>query len=203
MSDEKKSTEETESSGNGVERAEAAAPAAGSEASDPPSPEAEAEASEPVDPLEEAKAEAARLKDQLLRTAADFDNFRKRTRRELVDVERKGREDLLKELLPVFDNLERAVAHAETATDVQSLADGIKMVMRQFSDTLGKVGIERIESKGLAFDPAVHEAIQQVETDEVPPGSIAEEVQPGYRIGDKLIRAALVVVAKAPAESSE
>lgn len=149
------------------------------------------------DPLEEAKLEAARLKDQLLRTAADYDNFRKRSRRDQVEAERKAREDLLRDLLPVFDNLERAVAHSEKATDVQSVMEGILMVMRQFGDTLGKLGVERIPSVGQAFDPAVHEAIQQLETDDHPAGTVAAEIQAGYRTPDRVIRPSLVVVAKA------
>ncbi len=152
----------------------------------------------PPDPLEQAQKEAARLKDQLLRTAADFDNFRKRSRKEQIDAERKGREDVLRELLPVFDNLERAMAHTEKATDVQSVADGIRMVIRQFTDTLGKLGVDRIASVGLPFDPSLHEAIQHLESTEHPPGTVAAEIQGGYRAQDRLIRPALVIVAKAP-----
>lgn len=151
------------------------------------------------DPLELARAEQAKLKDQLLRTLADFDNFRKRSRRELVDAERRGKDDMLKEFLPVFDNLDRASAHAETATDVKALADGISLVMRQFADTLAKVGIERVPAVGQPFDPSVHEAVQQMETSDFEPGTIAAEVQAGYRNSEKLIRPALVVVAKAKA----
>lgn len=151
----------------------------------------------PVDPLDAARQEAARLKDQLLRTAADFDNFRKRSRREQADAEKKAKEDVLRELLPVFDNLERAMSHSEKATDVQSVADGVRMVIRQFTDTLGKLGVERVASVGLPFDPAMHEAIQHLETDEHPPGTVAHEIQGGYRANDRLIRPALVVVAKA------
>jgi molecular chaperone GrpE len=151
-----------------------------------------------ADPLSEARAEAQRYKEQLLRTAADLDNFRKRSRRELSDAERQGREELLRDILPVFDNLERATAHAETATDVQSLADGIQMVMKQFVDTLERAGIHRIATTGKPFDPAVHEAIQHLETAQYPPGSVAAEVQAGYRTPDRLVRPALVVVAKAP-----
>lgn len=153
----------------------------------------------PVDPLEAAKAEVAKLRDQLLRTAADFDNFRKRSRRELADMEKRAREDLIKDLLPVFDNLERATAHAETATDVKALADGIGLVKRQFVDTLSKIGITRIEAQGKPFDPAFHEAVQQFETNEHPPGTVLHEVQSGYTQGDKLVRPAIVVVAKAKA----
>jgi molecular chaperone GrpE len=154
------------------------------------------------DPLAEAQAEAQRFKDQLLRTAADFDNFRKRTRRELEDAERRGRDDLLKEFLPVFDNLERATAHAAQADSsggAKALADGINLVIRQFLDTLRKLGIERIEAVGKPFDPGQHEAIQQLETNDFPPGIIAAEVQAGYRTGERLVRPALVVVAKRPA----
>lgn len=162
---------------------------------DAPSPE------EQQDPLAAAQAEAARLKDQLLRTAADFDNFRKRMRRELGDAERKGRDDLLKDLLPVFDNLERATQHAQSSGeklegDWKGLADGIDLVIRQFADTLGRLGIERVAGVGSPFDPSVHEAIQHLETNDFPPGSVAAEVQAGYRQGDRLIRPALVVVAK-------
>jgi molecular chaperone GrpE len=157
----------------------------------------EAEPAPEQDPLELAKAEQAKLKDQLLRTLADFDNFRKRSRRELSDAERRGRDDMLKEFLPVFDNLDRATAHAETATDVKALADGISLVIRQFTDTLAKVGIERVASVGQPFDPSVHEAVQQLETSDFEPGTIAAEVQAGYKNSEKLIRPALVVVAKA------
>jgi molecular chaperone GrpE len=168
------------------------------------SQEAEAEPEiAPADPIEIAEAEAARWKDKCLRTAADFDNFRKRSRRDVDEAGRRGGEDLLRELLPVFDNLERAASHAETATDVQSLADGIRMVMRQFTDTLVKLGVERVPSVGEAFDPAVHEAIQHMATEEHPPGTVAAEVQAGYRRSERLVRPALVVVAKAPESPAE
>jgi molecular chaperone GrpE len=172
----------------------------------PPEPNAEAEAekegsaSEPApDPVAEAKAETARIRDQLLRTAADFDNFRKRSRKEIADAEARSKEDLLRELLPVFDNLDRAMQHAGSATSVQSLADGIRMVQRQFVDTLGKLDVVRVDSVGQPFDPAVHEAIQHIETDEHPPGTVAAEARSGYRHGERLLRPALVVVAKAGA----
>jgi molecular chaperone GrpE len=152
------------------------------------------------DPLAQAQAEAARLKDAWLRTAADFDNFRKRTRRELEDARRNGREDLLRVLLPVFDNLERALQSAQRSSDVKAMADGLKMVERQFVDALGREGIARIPTVGHPFDPSVHEAIQQVETGDHEPGTVLAEVQPGYAQGDRLLRAAMVVVAKPKAD---
>jgi molecular chaperone GrpE len=161
---------------------------------------AQAEPEAPQDPLATAQAEAARLKDQLLRTAADFDNFRKRARREQSDAERRGREDMLRDLLPVFDNLERAVGHADSSSGVKAFADGISMVLRQLTDTLSKLGIERVQAVGAAFDPVVHEAVQYVETDQHPPGAVAFEMQAGYRMGDRLIRPSVVFVARPPAE---
>jgi len=145
---------------------------------------------------EQAQSEAARLKDAWLRTAADFDNFKKRTRREIDDARRAGREDLVKSLLPVFDNLERALQSAQRSTDVRAMADGLALVQRQFADALGREAISRIQTVGRAFDPSIHEAIQQVETDEHAPGTILAEVQPGYMHGDRLLRAAMVVVAR-------
>jgi molecular chaperone GrpE len=158
--------------------------------------EAPPASAEEGDPLAQARAELARLKDALLRTAADFDNFRKRSRRELEEARRNGREDLLRALLPVFDNLERAMQSAQTSSDVKAMADGLAMVQRQFLDAIGREGIARLRTVGSAFDPGVHEAIQQVESDEHAPGTIIAEVQPGYMQGERLVRAAMVVVAR-------
>ena len=161
---------------------------------------ASARAPTPESKLAEVQAEAARTRDQLLRTAADFENFRKRTRREIDDAQRRGRETTLKDLLPVFDNLERATLHADTASDVKSFAEGIRMVIRQFTDTLDRMGIKRVPAVGHPFDPTVHEAIQQIESTEHAAGVVMAEIQPGYVIGDYLVRAAQVVVSKgAPA----
>lgn len=160
----------------------------------------EATVEAPGDPLEQSRAEAAKLKEMWMRTAADFDNFRKRTRREIEDAKKSGREDLLRTVLPVFDNLERAIQSAQRATDVKAVADGLAMVLRQFTDSLGRAGIQKIVTVGQPFDPSVHEAIQQVETSDHPPGTVIAEVQPGYTQGERLIRAAMVVVAKAKSE---
>lgn len=162
---------------------------------DPPAAEAPPELPAPSE-LERVQEEAAKLKDMLVRTAADFDNFRKRTRRELEDARRGGREELLKDLLPVFDNLERAIQSAQKATEVKAVSDGLAMILKQFESTLGRSGIARVPTVGVMFDPSMHEAIQQVETDEHPAGTVVAEVQPGYREGERLVRAAMVVVAK-------
>lgn len=165
--------------------------------------EAATEPSQPVvavvDPVAEAKAQAFEFKDKYLRMAADLDNFRKRARRENEDAERRGRETTLREMLPVFDNLERAAQHATQATDAKAVADGVRMVIKQFEMTLERMGITRVASVGLGFDPNVHEAIQHLESTEHAPGTVVTEVQAGYLLGDKLVRPAMVVVAKAPA----
>ncbi|MBN1611787.1 MAG: nucleotide exchange factor GrpE [Polyangiaceae bacterium] len=161
-------------------------------------PEAAAE----PDPVLTLQADLAKTRDQLLRTAADFDNYRKRSRREIVDSERQGRESVLRQLLPVFDNLERAVAHADTATDAKSVADGVRLVIQQFLDACARIGIERLQAVGQPFDPSLHDAIQNLETTEFPPGTVAAEVLPGYKMGDRLVRPAMVVVAKRPAEAA-
>jgi len=152
--------------------------------------------------LAEAQAEANRLKDALLRTAADYDNFRKRTRRELEEARRNGREDLLRALLPVFDNLERAIQSAQRSSDVKAMTDGLSMVQRQFTDALGREGIARVPTIGKPFDPSVHEVIQQVETSDHEAGTVIAEVQPGYTQGERLLRAAMVVVARPKAETN-
>ncbi len=137
---------------------------------------------------------ARELREQLLRTAADFDNFRKRTRRELEEAQRKGLEKALLELLPVADNLERAVSAAQNATDVQSIVEGVRMVLRFYEDALGRLGVEKVPSVGQPFDPGLHEAVQQVPSDS-PVGTVVTEMAPGYKLGGKLVRPAVVAVA--------
>lgn len=149
------------------------------------------------DPLAQAQAELTRLKDSSLRLAADFENFRKRTAKELEDARKAGREALLQSLLPVFDNLERAIQSALSSTDVKALNEGLMMVQRQFVESLRREGIERVATVGQSFNPVVHEAVQQIESSDHPPGTVLAEVQAGYVQYDRLVRPASVVVAKA------
>lgn len=147
--------------------------------------------------------ERDQLKEQMLRLAADYDNFRKRSQRELEDADRRGREQVLREVLPVIDNLERAVAAATSTSDAKSIADGVAMVLRLFNDDVAqRVGLERLKTVGERFDPTLHEAVQQLETSDMPAGSIVAEVIAGYRFRNRLLRPALVVVARPPASTS-
>jgi molecular chaperone GrpE len=143
-------------------------------------------------------AERDKLKDQLLRLAADFDNFRKRTRREIEDVKVRAREDVLRELLPIFDNLRRAISASSEAQNAESIIEGVQMVLKLFEDTGERLGLKQIDSLGQRFDPAIHDAIQQVESTEHQPGTIVSEITPGYLFGTHLLRAAMVVVARPP-----
>jgi molecular chaperone GrpE len=148
--------------------------------------------------LEQAQAEATKLREQLLRTAADYDNFRKRSRRDIEDAQRKSIERVLLEVLPVGDNLERAVQAAQQGGDAKSVVEGVTMVLRFFEDALNRLGVERVPSVGQAFDPGLHEAVQQVESEQ-PPGTVVSEMTPGYRVQGKLLRPAMVAVARKPA----
>jgi molecular chaperone GrpE len=166
-----------------------------------PADSGQAEAKSPealVRELEQAQAEATKLREQLLRTAADFDNFRKRTRRDIDDAQRKSVERVLLEVLPVSDNLERAVQAAQQGGDAKSVLEGVTMVLRFFEDALGRLGVERVQSLGQPFDPGLHEAVQQVESEQNP-GTVVIEMTPGYRYEGKLLRPAMVAVARARA----
>ncbi len=152
------------------------------------------------DPVATANAERDKMKEQLLRTLADFDNYRKRTQREKQDEYRRGKEDVLRDLLPVFDNLERASSSARPDADVAAIAKGVQMVIKLFEDTLTRIGAKRVQAIGAPFDPNVHEAIAQVESAEHAAGTVAQELVAGYQLGDRLLRPAMVAVSKgAPA----
>lgn len=162
-------------------------------------PPAAASVPPPADPVAVITAERDKLKDQLLRTLADFDNYRKRSKRDEQDAKHRGREDVLRELLPVFDNLERAATYARTGADTKAIADGVVMVLKLFEDTLGRLGGQRVKAVGQPFDPNIHEAIQQVESAEHAAGIVAVELVPGYQLGERLLRPSMVAVSKGPA----
>ncbi len=174
---------------------------------DPPSagtsfpPEATSSSNTIEAQLKALEDERDKLRNQVLRTAADFDNYRKRSRRDQDDAVRRAKEDILKEMLPVFDNLGRAIDAATSAQDIKAIVQGVEMVLRMFDDVGQRVGLERIAAVGQPFDPSVHDALQQLETIDHPPGIVVSELVPGYRFGDRLLRPAMVVVARAPAKT--
>lgn len=146
--------------------------------------------------IAQLEADNKQVTDRLLRLAAEFDNWKKRAKKEIEDAAPRAREALAKELLGSLDNLSRALSHAKSD---DPLAVGVRMVEKQILSALEKFQITRFPSEGQPFDPALHEAIQQVETADVPAGTVFQELAAGYMSGPRLLRAAMVVVAKAPA----
>jgi molecular chaperone GrpE len=161
-------------------------------------PEDEAGEETEATELEKAHTERDRMREQLLRIAADFDNFRKRSRKEIEEVRRRSVEDTLREVLPIVDNLERAANSMTDATEVSAVTEGVHMVLRGFEDIATRLGLKRVTTMGHLFDPTCHDAMQQQETNEHVPGTIVAEVVPGYYLGERLLRPAMVVVAKPP-----
>jgi len=161
---------------------------------DDPSVETEkdAPAEDTLDPMEELEAAAEELKDQLLRSRAEFENFRKRTAREVERIRKTATESVIHDLLPVLDNLELALEHADG--DGGPIADGVKMVLTQLLDLLERNGLKPIEALGQPFDPKLHEAVSQIESAEVPKDDIAQEFQRGYTLGGQILRASKVVI---------
>lgn len=156
---------------------------------------AEGDASTRVSALEAEKRE---LNDRMLRIAADFENWKKRARKDLADAEVKAREGVLRDTLEVIDNLERALSSINEATSVAAVQQGVSLVLRTIQQKLERHDVRAIDAKGKPFDPRLHEAIARVATAEVAAGSVANERQRGYMIGDRLLRPALVEVAVAP-----
>ena len=148
--------------------------------------------------LEKAREEARQSHERWLRERADLENLKKRIARERAETMKFANESVLRDLLPIVDNLERAVAHAESGGDGQPLVEGVALVLKSLHDVLERHGVKRIEAKGTPFDPAQHEAVAHVESAEHEPNSVIEEHQPGYRLQERLLRHALVSVAKAP-----
>jgi molecular chaperone GrpE len=159
----------------------------------------------PEDRFAALTAERDEIKDRMLRIAAEFENWKKRARKEQTDAVAQARESVLKDVLEVADNLERATgAQAQTdgksagAVDGAALVKGVNLVLRLFQQKLERYEVKPFEAARQPFDPRVHEAISRVESAEVPSGSVAIELQKGYRVGERLLRPALVSVSTGP-----
>lgn len=139
--------------------------------------------------------------DQLLRAQAEFENFKKRMVRERADLLKFGNESLMKELLPVIDDLERSLKHMRGASQTDTIVDSIKMIRKELLKKLEKFGLKQITAQGEMFDPFKHEAVAQVETPEYSENTIVKELQKGYFLHDRLLRPAIVKVAKSPTTS--
>jgi len=170
-----------------------------------------AEALMPVEPstltpeqLEELKQRAAKADehwDRLLRTTADFDNYKKRASREKQEAVKYANESLLEKLIPVLDTFDMALAATQNGKTeaVQSLQTGISMVHQQLKAVLASAGLEEVDATGKIFDPNLHEAVSQRETADVPEGTVVQQVRKGYKLNGRLLRPATTIVSKHPA----
>ncbi|MFZ9885888.1 MAG: nucleotide exchange factor GrpE [Myxococcota bacterium] len=150
--------------------------------------------------LEQTQKEAKTMQERLLRVTADFENFKKRQAREKDEAVKYANERMLKEVLPVLDNADRALqavrqsGQAEMNEAIKNLTGGMEMVFKQLADTFGKFGVEGFAALGTPFNPALHEAVAQREDPSVPSGTVVEEYQKGYLLHGRLVRPAMVVV---------
>jgi len=155
------------------------------------------------DQLKTKEAEAKENYERFVRQVAELENFKKRSNREKEEAIRFANEYLIKDLLPVIDNLERAISHAQGGGNGKPLVEGVEMVLKGLLDILGKHGVVAISAMGQPFDPGKHEAMAQVESGECPQNTVVEEHHKGYLYHDRLLRPALVSVAKAPSRTEE
>ena len=148
---------------------------------------------------EECKA----INDKYLRLAAEFENYKRLTQRDQREQIRFGNEQLLKELLPVVDNMERAIKAARTNGSDSALIQGVELTLKQLFGILAKFGVQAIETAGQDFDPSAHQAVSYGPSDDVPANKVLDEFQKGYRLHDRILRAAMVSVSSGPAQPNE
>ena len=163
--------------------------------------EDQSESSEESDATSSLQAELEAANDKLLRSRAEFDNFRKRVARDAERTRLKAAAGLLGDLLPVLDNLERALEHSDDSSS--PLHEGVEMVVKQLADIMQRNGLTPIEALGKAFDPQFHEAVAQAESDEYEKDMVSQEYQKGYGLGDVVLRPSKVVVSTGAAGVSE
>jgi molecular chaperone GrpE len=159
-------------------------------------------APEPADPVAEAKREAAEFKDKLLRTLAEMENLRKRTEREVFDARLYGIAGFARDVLAVADNMHRALdaigpdLRESDDAKVKALIEGVELTERELLKTLEKNGVKKFSPQGEKFDPNLHQAMYEVPTSDLPPGLVADVIQAGYMIGERVLRPAMVAVSK-------
>jgi molecular chaperone GrpE len=160
---------------------------------------------EPIDPLKAANAKAAENWDRFLRATADFENYKKRATRERQEAVAYANVGLIQKLLPVLDNFEMALAAAGNAPEAaaQSLQAGVAMIASQLRGALAEAGLEEIDAAGKPFDPNCHEAVAQQDSTETPEGHVFQQLRKGYKLRDRLLRPASVIVARKPSPAPE
>ena len=205
-------TTESKKNAPGSSGAAAGGPQRGMSPSDPPGAvdeshrvETPAETIERLhEELSKKTAEAAQNYDRALRARAELENYKKRVARDRAETQRFAAEQLVRDLLPIVDNLERAVEHAESGGNGQPLVEGVKIVLKSALDALERHGVTRIDAAGQRFDPAFHEAIIQVPDATREPNQVVRQFQPGYRLHERLLRPAQVSVSTGgPVENTD
>ncbi len=173
-------------------------------------PEPETEEPEETDPLKilenkltKAEEDAQASHDRLLRATAEFDNYKKRSERELGEFRKFANERLIKELLPVMDNLERAIESSTDDSANSVIIEGVEMTLKEIYKVLEKFNLKSLDAEGKTFDPNFHQAVLQEETDEQADNTVLKVMQKGYILHDRLIRPAMVVVAKAKTKKDD
>lgn len=166
----------------------------------PPVSGAEASSDHNAERLAALERELAEQRDKLLRSLADMDNFRKRTYKDIQDARAMARIDAILPFLKVYDHFQLAVKAADEKHSFDVLHQGIEMILSEFSRALDELGLEKIDALGKSFDPALHEAADQRSSEDVPEGQILEQWRCGYKMGEKVIQPALVVVSSGPGE---
>jgi len=149
-----------------------------------------------LEKIKELKEESKKNFDLYLRSQADIENIKKRNKKDKDDWIRYSNETLIKEMLPVIDNLEKAISHSQNENSFDALKEGVKLTLKGFMDTLVKSGLEEVKAQGEPFDPSYHQAVSQQEDNNVEVGVILEELQRGYTLNERLIRPAMVVISK-------
>lgn len=181
----------------------AATPAGAAPTAEPPGDAPPAVATPTPEQLQDLKQKASKAEehwDRFVRLTADFDNFKKRAAREKQDAIRFANEGLLEKLMPVLDNFDMALAAVQTAQNAapDSLQTGVNMILQQFKGVLKEAGLEEIEAAGQVFDPNLHEAVAQRESADVQEGHVVQQLRRGYKLRERLLRPASVIVAKPP-----
>lgn len=167
------------------------------------SPSSTEQSSATQDALAATTEECKALNDKYLRLAAEFENYKRLAQRDQRDQIRFGNEQLLQELLPVVDNMERAIKAARDNGGSSALLRGMDLTLKQLSGVLAKFGVQAMETVGQAFDPSAHQAVTHVPSDSVPPNHVVDEFQKGYRLHERILRAAMVSVSSGPANACE
>ena len=151
----------------------------------------------------QAQEELQIYQDKYIRLAAEFENYKRRAQRDQSDAIRYANESLLKNLLSTLDNLERAIQCGKDAGASGSLLEGVELTHKQFLETIGKLGVRQVSSTGSLFDPTMHQAVAQVESETAEPNTVVEEFQKGYFLHDRILRPAMVTVAKEKSNQTE